>query len=270
MAEGRMIKRRISKSKKFAELKTHNARLLYLMIYPHLDVQGRLDADPKIIKGQVCPLLNFSLSKIKEYLEDMNGAQLINLYEVNGDVFLEYTRFKDFQRLRLDREADSDIPSNPTQLPESRGITPEKRKLKERKFKGSLKKRKERGKLLKKAKEILKTYPKIADERASINSIIRLLSAGKEKDIMLSITNYLNKVRAENIEKRFMIQSNNFFGQHVRWKEHLAVVKIETPAAHKEFKPPEISAEEQARSLEKGKEVVGKVLKGWDKKEKRR
>lgn len=115
MAQGRMLKKRISNSEKFAALKTNNARLLYLMIYPHLDCEGRLEANPKLIKGQILPLLNYAITKIKDYLEDMNRVGLIILYENNNDLFIEYTRFTDFQVLRKDREAESEIPA-PSEL----------------------------------------------------------------------------------------------------------------------------------------------------------
>lgn len=127
MAEGRMLKKRISKSHKFAALKTHNARLLYLMIYPHLDVKGRIDADPTLIKGEITPLLNFSRQKIWEYLEDMHNVGLLRLYKVNGQWYLDVSKFLDFQSLRPEREADSQCPDPPEgQLPELDGRTPAK------------------------------------------------------------------------------------------------------------------------------------------------
>lgn len=110
MAEGRMLKKRISKSHKFATLKSHNARLLYLMMYPHLDIKGRIDADPKLIKGEIVPLLNFSQTKIWDYLEDMNSVGLIKLYKTNSQWYLEATKFIDFQSLRPSHEAESQCP----------------------------------------------------------------------------------------------------------------------------------------------------------------
>lgn len=110
MAEGRMLKKRISKSKKLARLKTDRARLLYLMSIPHLDVEGRIDADPKLIKGRVVPYLKYSEKGILECFKDMARAGLIKLYKVDDDLYAEFTRFGDFQHLRLDREAKSEIP----------------------------------------------------------------------------------------------------------------------------------------------------------------
>ena len=47
MAEGRMLKKEISDSKKLGRLPSDRPRVLYLMMLPHLDVKGRLYADPK-------------------------------------------------------------------------------------------------------------------------------------------------------------------------------------------------------------------------------
>lgn len=124
MAEGRMLKKRISQSHKFAALKSNSARLLYLMIIPHLDIKGRLEADPKIIKGLIVPLLNFSQRKIWEYEEDMHRVGLIKLYSSNEQWYLEVTKFGDFQSLRDSHEAKSQCPDPATgELRELDGTT---------------------------------------------------------------------------------------------------------------------------------------------------
>lgn len=125
MAEGRMLKKRISRSKKFASLKSDRARMLYLMIYPHTDVKGRMEADPDLIKSQVVPRLSLSERQIMEYLQDMASTGLILLWRENGDLYLEITRFEDFQSLREDREAPSTIHDpTPEQLQEFTCIDP--------------------------------------------------------------------------------------------------------------------------------------------------
>lgn len=120
MAEGRMLKKRIAKSKKVAGLKTDRTRTLYFMILPHLDVEGRIEADPNIIKGNVCPYINtMTLRSIAESLKDMEKVGLIVLYEVSGEHFLQYTRFSDFQNLQKSREAKSSIPAPAPELLQS-------------------------------------------------------------------------------------------------------------------------------------------------------
>lgn len=115
MAEGRMIKRRISKSKKLALLKTNEARLLYTWTLAHLDAEGRIDADPVNLKCEVLPLISqgFSSENIQEYLEDMAGVGLIDLYTVDNSQYLQFKRFHDLNRIDKTRESRSHIPKPP-------------------------------------------------------------------------------------------------------------------------------------------------------------
>jgi hypothetical protein len=110
MAEGRMLKKRIAKSRKFARLQSDKARLLYLMVLPHLDVEGRLEAEPDLLKADVLPLLRWSLKTISKALTELHEVGLINLYTVNGNQYLEYANFDKFQTLRQDREKSSKLP----------------------------------------------------------------------------------------------------------------------------------------------------------------
>jgi hypothetical protein len=131
MAEGRMLKKEISDSGKLGRLKSDRARVLWFMMLPHLDRDGRLKADPQIIKGQICTMLPYSLKTIQTALEQLHDIGLIILYQANGDQCLQYTRFSDFQSLKYDRESESKIPEP---NPENSGVilrTPPEVKLKE-------------------------------------------------------------------------------------------------------------------------------------------
>ena len=131
MAEGRMLKKKVSTSKKLMELKTDSARLLWTWILPHLDVEGKFSADPDIVKGSVVPRLkHFTPAKVEEYLLDMANNDLIIIYEVNGDRYLKFNNFENNQTLRVDREAKSSIPDpvdnviTPEVPPDSSVVTP--------------------------------------------------------------------------------------------------------------------------------------------------
>ena len=86
------------------------------MMLPHLDIEGRLEANPKIIKGNITTLLGYTPSQIQQCLDDMHSVGLITLYTVNGAQLLEYTKFAEFQNLQENREAKSEIPPIPTEL----------------------------------------------------------------------------------------------------------------------------------------------------------
>lgn len=120
MAEGRMLKRNISRSEKLARLKSDKPRVLYFMMLPYLDVEGRLEANPKLIRGQIIPLLNYSVAKVQQCLEELDEVGLIQLYEGNGKKCLEYFKFNDHQNLRKDREAASEHPTPPQRQADAR------------------------------------------------------------------------------------------------------------------------------------------------------
>jgi hypothetical protein len=130
MARGRMIDRRISKSDKFAALQTDRARVLYFMIYPHTDREGRYSGDPREIKEDCCPRLKYSIKKIAEAVIDLDAVGLIRLYEVDDKACIEFIRFDDFQvGFHKDREAPSVIPAYSGLGPEQSGLTPLKYKV---------------------------------------------------------------------------------------------------------------------------------------------
>jgi len=114
MAEGRMLKKRIAYSKKIASLNCDRSRTLYFMAYPHLDVEGRIEADPVLLKARVAPLLNWLHTEVEDSLKNLYKVGLIVLYEVDDNLYAQFTKFSDFQKIRKDREADSLFPS-PTQ-----------------------------------------------------------------------------------------------------------------------------------------------------------
>lgn len=125
MARGRMIDRRISKSKKLAALKSDRSRVLYFMIYPHLDCEGRYSADPEEVKEDCCPKLKYSFQKIAESIIDLANVGLLVLYEDEDEnPYIEFTKFEPFQHgMRKDREAPSSILSS-QDVQTNSGLTP--------------------------------------------------------------------------------------------------------------------------------------------------
>ena len=120
-----MIDKRISKSKKLACLKSDRSRVLYFMIYPHLDCDGRITGDPEEIREDCCPKLKYSFRKVAESIIDLANVGLLILYEdENERPLIEYTNFDCFQHgIRKDREAPSLIPS-PQDVRTNSGVTP--------------------------------------------------------------------------------------------------------------------------------------------------
>ena len=105
-------------------MKTDSGRLLWTWILPYLDIEGRYFADPDLIKGKVVPRLKtFTAEIIADCLTDMARVGLITLYEHDGERYLQFRNFHEFQNLRSSKEAKSKIPP-PGQLPDNSGTTP--------------------------------------------------------------------------------------------------------------------------------------------------
>lgn len=113
MARGRLITRRIGKSKKIANLKSDRSRFLYCVIYTHADCEGKFFGDPEEIKQECLGLnLRYSTRKVAESVIDMANVGLLILYEHEKVPFIQFIDFKKNQPgIRLDREAPSSIPS---------------------------------------------------------------------------------------------------------------------------------------------------------------
>lgn len=117
MAKGRMLSKQISLDEKVNALPDDSCRLLFTWLIPHLDVEGRMDADPQVFKSIVSPRLNISTKKVAQYLEKMEELKLILRYYVNGTAYLCAPNFQKHQTgLRKERESQSRIPPPPPDL----------------------------------------------------------------------------------------------------------------------------------------------------------
>ena len=115
MARGRMIDKRISMSKKLGRVHD-KARVLYFMIYPHLDKEGRIKfEDIEDLKDEIIPKFkDWAFKNIAEALNELADVELVILYPNEKDIAMQFTRFEDFQAgLRKDREAESVVPEAP-------------------------------------------------------------------------------------------------------------------------------------------------------------
>ena len=111
MAEGRMLKKNISDSDKLAELSSDSSRMVWDWILAHLDVDGRYTADLDLVKGRVFPKIrSMTKAKIWKCLLELNEVDLIILYKIKNDIYIQYQDFEKHQTLRKDREAKSKIP----------------------------------------------------------------------------------------------------------------------------------------------------------------
>ena len=94
MASGRMLDKDIALSEKLAALKTSAAAQLWLMLTPHLDINGCQEGNPARLKGLVCPMDDkISTSLVSELLEDLFETKLLVSYEVDGKKYVWCPKF---------------------------------------------------------------------------------------------------------------------------------------------------------------------------------
>jgi hypothetical protein len=120
MAKGRMLLKTISESEGFATLKNDVHRLIYLMLLPYLDVQGRCKGNALLISHKIFPLLpEINEKVVSTALRDMVKKKLILWYEVEDRKYIEFPSFADHQPgLRPDKEPPSVLPPcNSVQIP---------------------------------------------------------------------------------------------------------------------------------------------------------
>jgi hypothetical protein len=122
---GRRMLYDTSGSEKLAMV-SDSAALLWLLMLPHTDVQGNLEANPKLIKGRVVPLRDSATpASIGLWLEELANARsngspygLIAFYEDHGKRFLHFINFLDYQKLDQGRKPNPEFPNHPTELDE--------------------------------------------------------------------------------------------------------------------------------------------------------
>jgi len=124
MARGRFISNTLGSSRKFAKLPDHFTRLLYILLVTHADVNGRVDADPIWIRGQVLTRVPCTDDEIQEALTHLDAVDLIKLYEVNEAPYLEIVKFDEHNKVRPEREAQAIIPGPTGAKPARRPARP--------------------------------------------------------------------------------------------------------------------------------------------------
>lgn len=131
MPEGRMLKKVITTSQKLASLKSDSARLFYTWLIPFTDCEGRLRANPYILKGLIFPYLPHSPRRISDFLKDCHRVGLITLYQNSNEEYLQLEEFYTHQSISRKangspkKESKSVIPPCPKELRNNSRVNPE-------------------------------------------------------------------------------------------------------------------------------------------------
>ena len=128
MARGRFISKEITIDKKVNNLSSPWSMLGFTWLLTHADVNGRTYGDPAVVRSIIFPRRpEVTIDEVEGYIREWSGAGLINWYQVEDDMYIEFPNFAKHQiGLRYDKEAKSSIPRNPaTHDPELPEPTPE-------------------------------------------------------------------------------------------------------------------------------------------------
>ena len=118
MARGRMLSFTISESKKFGNLRDNTSRLVYLMLLPWVDREGRYEADATLISHRVLMRCGIPEEHVELALNDLHRCGLVHLYSAQGKRVLEFVDFLKWNKPHW-KEPDSMLPAregaSPTQ-----------------------------------------------------------------------------------------------------------------------------------------------------------
>ena len=93
------------------------ADFLFMRCIPHLDVEGRMTANPEVVFATACPLRPVLLTRVEGMLTELEDVGLLARYQVSGKRYMFFPGFERSQvGLRKDREAASNIPEPPPEL----------------------------------------------------------------------------------------------------------------------------------------------------------
>lgn len=87
-------------------------------MFPYLDDFGCYTADSEDIKTEVFPKnKKIKENDIEKALLELRDTGLIYLYNANGNAYLQYKKFEDFQTFRPDRKRSSEYPCHTNGIP---------------------------------------------------------------------------------------------------------------------------------------------------------
>lgn len=108
--KGHLILKTIAESDSFAKL-SPEAAVLFMMLIPHLDNYGKMQANPQTIKGTVCPKVRYlTTSIIEEALYEISQATDLKYFKHEGIWYLHALKFDEQQNIRISRRGQNVLP----------------------------------------------------------------------------------------------------------------------------------------------------------------
>ena len=95
----RIIKESICTSDNIDQLSAFHETVFYRLIV-NVDDYGRIDARPKLLASKLFPLKDIRASQIEDALRKLTSAELVTLYTVGGNPFLQMNTWDRHQQIR--------------------------------------------------------------------------------------------------------------------------------------------------------------------------
>lgn len=104
-----MLDKKISVSEQVSNLSLE-AQLLCTWAIPHADDVGLLPYSVKTLKATILPLLDISLDRFEQMVNELVNARLWAIYEYGGMTFYQILNFTKYQTLKKDRNPQTILP----------------------------------------------------------------------------------------------------------------------------------------------------------------
>lgn len=109
MAKARMLHNKISNSLQVNRLSLP-ARLLFTWMISHADDDGRINGEAEYIKGKVIPMTEYTHAEVESFLQEITNQGLIYRWEVDGNWYIQFPKWLEYQQIRKNRYHPSALP----------------------------------------------------------------------------------------------------------------------------------------------------------------
>lgn len=106
----RMVYAKMLSSHKLCQMPI-TARWLFIGTILLADDNGRLNGDPRYLRGQIFSYdQEVTVEEVEKMIDDLVNSTVIHSYEVDGSKYLHHPKWSQYQHLRKDRMSRSQIP----------------------------------------------------------------------------------------------------------------------------------------------------------------
>jgi hypothetical protein len=117
-AAGRMINADISRSKKIAQL-SPKALALFCLLIPHFNAHGKMLANKHLIKGLVCPYIEWlTVEDVEFLLMEISDKTNVKYWQDENGEYLQSINWQSHQKLETKKLGPDYFPSCPTPFPD--------------------------------------------------------------------------------------------------------------------------------------------------------